>query len=157
MRRSPAHFSPRRNAFTLIEVLLVLAILGVLAAMVVPQVIGQQKTAYIKTTKANISSLENILKSYAINHDGEYPQASNAEAFNILRNPGTDAQGRPQSPYLEKAPKDAWGKELFYEWPNTKNPNAEKPAIWSSGPDKINADGSGDDINNWSDAVNGGL
>ena len=44
---------------------------------------------------------------------------------------------------------DAWGLPLYYEFPNTKAPRAIKPAIWSSGNNRQNEDGGGDDINNW--------
>ena len=55
MRKSVAiRKNVRRGGFTLTEVLLVLAILGVIAAMVVPNLIGTQKTANIKATKINI-------------------------------------------------------------------------------------------------------
>ncbi|ODA30975.1 type II secretion system major pseudopilin GspG [Planctopirus hydrillae] len=138
-----------RKGFTLIEVLLVLAILGVIAAMVVPQLLGRQKEAMVKATKASIKGLEDALQQYALSHDGEYPQGSRDEAFSLLIKPGNDADGRPIAPYLDKVPLDAWGQGFYYENPNSKVPNATKPAIWSSGANKQNEDGSGDDINNW--------
>lgn len=139
----------RRPGFTLLEVLLVLAILGVIAAMVVPQLLGRQKKAMIDATAASISGLEQALKLYAVDHAGEYPRGSQ-DALTVLMTP-VDADGKPMEPYLEKLPKDAWEQVLYYEYPNTKAPNSTKPAIWSSGPDKKNDDGGGDDINNWSD------
>ena len=48
-----------------------------------------------------------------------------------------------------KLPKDAWGMPLYYAYPNSKDPNSSVPAIWSSGPNKQNEEGAGDDINNW--------
>ena len=64
-------------------------------------------------------------------------------------NPGADLDGKPISPYLKAAPKDAWDQTLYYEFPNTKTPNATGPAIWSSGPDKKSDDGGNDDVANW--------
>ncbi|MBA4032090.1 MAG: type II secretion system protein GspG [Planctomyces sp.] len=148
--RSKSRLSPtRRSGFTLIEVLLVLAILGVIAAMVVPNLLGRQKEANVKATKASLKGLEDALQQYALNHDGEYPQGSREEAFSLLIKPGADADGRAISPYLDKVPTDAWSQGFYYENPNSKVPSATKPAIWSSGPNKLNEDGSGDDINNW--------
>ncbi len=138
-----------RRGFTLLEVLLVLAILGVIAAMVVPQLLGRQKQALIDTTRLSVNNLENALKLYAIAHDGEYPQGTQ-DALSVLLEP-VDADGKSIEPYLEKLPMDPWDQLLFYEYPNQKAPNSTKPAIWSSGPDKKNDDGSGDDINNWDD------
>jgi general secretion pathway protein G len=138
-----------RPGFTLLEVLLVLAILGVLAAMVVPALLGRQREAMIKATKTSVAGLESALRLYAVNHDGEYPEGSSDQIIGVLINPGTDAEGQPVSPYLEKLPADAWGQPLLCEYPNTKAPNSLKPAIWSSGPNKRNENGGGDDIGNW--------
>ena len=88
----------RRQGFTLVEVLLVLAILGVIAAMVVPNLLGRAKEANRKATAMSIKSLEDAAKQFAIAHDGEFP-TSIAE----LINPGNDRDGRPISPYLDKA------------------------------------------------------
>ena len=135
----------RRRGFTLTEVLLVLAILGVIAAMVVPNLLARQQDALKKTTKSNIKTLENIATQYAIAHDGEMPRDLNA-----LLTPGQDKDGKSIAPFVEKVPKDAWNQPLFFEFPNSKG-GGDKPAIWSSGPNKQNEEGSGDDINNWSD------
>ncbi len=139
----------RRRGFTLTEVLLVLAILGVIAAMVVPQLLGRQKDALVRATKTSIKGMEDACKQYAVDNSAEFPTGSNDDVINLLMNPGQNADGRSISPYLEQVPKDAWGQHLFYEYPNTKAQNSSKPAIWSAGPNKQNEDGSGDDINNW--------
>ena len=140
--------SPRRG-LTLIEIMLVLAILGVIAAMVVPQLTGRQKEANIKATRTSIKGLEDALKLFAIGNQGEFPSGGRDEAFARLLNPGTDSDGKAVTPYLKKMPADAWNQPLNYEYPNSKMPNSTDPAIWSSGPNKQNEDGSGDDINNW--------
>jgi general secretion pathway protein G len=154
MTRSNARNARRlvaRRGFTLTEVLLVLAILGVIAAMVVPNLIGQQKNALIKTTRMSVKSLEDACSAYAIDHDGEYPQGGRDEVLGLLTNPGVDAHGKAVSPYLKSLPKDAWGQPLYYQWPNNNVQNATTPALWSSGPDKKSDEGQNDDINNWSD------
>ncbi|WP_237226006.1 type II secretion system major pseudopilin GspG [Rubinisphaera sp. JC750] len=151
MRLETENSRPSRLGFTLLEVLLVLAILGVIAAMVVPQLLGRQQKAMVDTTRTSITNLEQALKMYAIDHDGQYPEGSQ-EALNTLMQP-TDRNGQAMAPYLESLPKDAWGEMLFYEWPNSKTSNGIKPAIWSAGPNKRNENGSGDDVNNWAEAA----
>jgi general secretion pathway protein G len=139
----------RRRGFTLIEVLLVVAILGVIAAAVVPALIGRQQEANIQITRTDIRGLETALKMYAIDHDGEYLQGSK-DALPQLTSP-SEYRGKKTKPYLEEIPKDAWGEPLFYEYPSSKGTKGEKPAIWSSGPNRQNEEGAGDDINNWTD------
>ncbi len=141
----------QRRGFTLTEVLLVLAILGVIAAMVVPNLLGQQQVANIRATKMNIKGFEDAVSQYAIANDGVFPEGSNQEVAALLIQPGVDGDGRQVAPYLEKTPRDAWDQPLFYQYPNSKVANATKPAIWSSGPNKQNEDGGGDDVNNWAD------
>jgi general secretion pathway protein G len=139
---------PARGGFTLLEILIVLAIIGVIAAMVVPQLIGQQKLANIKVTRGSISGLEQSMKMYAVEHSGTYPTGSQ-EAIAVLTQPSVDATtGRQTEALLKAVPMDAWQRPLYYEYPNTKS-NVDEPAIWSSGPDGKNDNGSGDDINNW--------
>jgi general secretion pathway protein G len=130
---------------TLMEVLLVLAILSVIAAMVVPQLIGRQQEAYIKATQNSIAMLENALKLYAQDHDGNFPATNEGLMVLIVPN-GNDEQWK--GPYLEndkELPKDAWGTEFQYEYPG-KN-NRMKGDILSAGPDR--QFGTADDINNW--------
>lgn len=140
----------RRPGFTLTEVLLVLAILGVIAAMVVPNLLGRQKEALRRSSLMSIKSMEDACKQYAIAHDGEFPSGSRDDVIGLLINPGQDKDGKPVSPYLEKAPKDAWDQLLYYEYPSGKVAGGTRPAIWSSGPDKKNDEGNNDDVNNWS-------
>lgn len=154
MQRLPVSNRRRRRGFTLVEVLLVLAILGVIAAMVVPNLIGTQNTANIKAARASIAGFENALKLYTVDNGGTYPEGAREQVIGLLMNPGQDANGKAVPAYLEKQPKDPWGQALYYEFPNSKVANATKPAIWSSGPNKQNEDGAGDDINNWTEAGN---
>jgi len=140
-----------RSAFTLLELLIVLAIIGVIAAMVVPKFLAQQKGALLKITRATIQTVEKASEYYAVDHDGECPTGSQ-EAITMLLKP-TDKDGKPMKAYIDKAPKDAWDQALHYEYPNTKAPDSDKPAIWSNGPNRQNENGEGDDINNWKDLI----
>lgn len=138
----------RRAAFSLLELLIVLAIIGVIAAMVVPNLVGRQQQAYKDITRTAIHDLEQQLKLYAVDHDGQFPTGSQ-EALTQLIQP-KDRSGQPMPPYIEKIPTDAWGEPLYYQYPADKGQmTVDKPAIWSSGPDRKNDNGSNDDINNW--------
>ncbi len=137
------HQKIRRGGFTLIEVLLVLAILGVIAAMVVPNLLGSQREAYIKATRESIQSVEQAAKLYAVNHDAEYPQSMDqllqAEVIN----------GVQKEAYLPKRPMDAWKNAIVYTPPQQ---TGQKPLIMSYGPNR--QEGGGDDITNQDDQNN---
>jgi len=140
----------KRSGFTLLELLIVLAILGVLAAMVVPQLLGRRQTANIQATEASIHNLEQAVKFYAADHDGLFPEGDQS-VYDILMN-SEEVKGRTIPPYLEKMPKDAWGEPLYYEYPSSKTSSETKPAIWSSGPNRQDEQGSGDDVSNFEES-----
>lgn len=144
--RSIRHRS--RSGFTLMEVLLVLAILGVISAMVVPQLMGRQQQAKIDATKLSIKSLEQALNLYRLDHGGEYP--TSGEGLNVLIT-ASSSDTKWKGPYLDNAtsiPLDAWENPLQYQFPGQHHGADGKPDIWSYGPDKAN--NTADDIANWS-------
>ena len=138
----------QRKGFSLLELLIVLAIIGLIAAMVLPNLIGRQQQANIDITKEAVHNLEQALKLYAVDHNAQFPDGS-SDALTMLIQP-VDRSNQPMPAYIEKIPTDAWGNPLNYEYPNTKaQTTVDKPAIWSNGPDGKNDNGSNDDINNW--------
>jgi len=141
----------RRSGFTLLEMLIVLAIILVIAAMVVPNLLGRQKKANIEATKASIAGLENALKLYSVDNQGEYPPGGDDILITLVEPEEDPRTGRMTEALLERMPLDAWGEILHYEYPNSKAQNMTKPAIWSSGPDKVDDNGENDDINNWAE------
>src|SRR4051812_16436326 len=130
----------RRHGFTLIEVLLVLAILVVLGAIVGVNVMNAQRRAQSDTAKAQISSLDGLIQQYALDI-GSFPttdQGLNAlnQAPGDLRNPA-----KWRGPYSNKEiPDDPWGHPYQYEL------TGDQFRIWSYGPDRQN--GTADDITN---------
>ena len=144
-----------RSGFTLLELLIVLAIILVIAAMVVQNLVGSQQKANESVTIATIKQMEGVAGAWAADHDGVYLVSSGGtEAWDTMMNP-PPYKKRKLKPYLDKTPLDAWGNPLQYAWNqdggHPKNPNAIKPGIWSLGPNK---DGDGENpnglpLNNW--------
>ena len=144
--RRPVDLRSKRSGFTLMEVLLVLAIIGVILAMVVPQLMGRRRVANVQASYASIKSLEQALELYQLDHNDKFPQTN--EGLQVLLVPnGNDPQWK--GPYLKNAnalPVDAWNNPIQYQYPGTKS-NDDKPDIWSWGIDQ--QDGTDDDIGNW--------
>jgi general secretion pathway protein G len=131
--------------FTLIELLIVIVILGALAAMVAPRLAGRSEQARRRIAKADIeSNISLALKMYEVDN-GAYPSTEQGLAA-LLSKPSSEPV--PQNwngPYLEKKALDPWGNEYQYRYPGTSN--AESYDLFSKGPD--GTEGGEDDIKNW--------
>jgi general secretion pathway protein G len=123
-----------QGGFTLVEVLLVVAILGILATIVVVNVAGRGDDARIKATRASIEGIKTALNMYDVD-TGRYPSSLDS----LINNDGSPNW---KGPYLQSksVPVDQWGTAFSY----TAQENGFE--IRSAGPDK--AMGSADDITN---------
>jgi len=104
-----------KKAFTLIEIMIVIIILGLLASLVVPNLIGQGEQAKQKLVCVQMKSLKNALDSFKI-QEGTYPSTEEGlEA--LLKNPNPEKyKSYPQGGFLgsKKLPKDPWGHNYIY-------------------------------------------
>lgn len=131
-----------RAAFTLMEVLLVLAIMGVIMSLVVPKLLGRQQHANVDATRLSIRGVEQALKMYALDHGGRFP--STAEGLAVLISKPDQRDPKWRGPYLEEPPRDAWGTPLKYSYPGQHHQDSFD--ISSAGPDGVS--GNDDDIIN---------
>jgi general secretion pathway protein G len=135
----------RANAFTLLEILVVLAIIGLLAGLAITNVDKIFGGAQVQTTQLQVrDSMKTPLTSYKI-HMGDFP--SSAEGLQALVTAPANRADRWHGPYLEPArvPLDHWGEPLQYQYPGQRNKTGYD--LWSKGPDKQT--GTADDIGNW--------
>ncbi len=140
--------SPRRraaqHAFTLVELLLVLVILGVLAAIVVPKFAGRTEQARQTAAQSQIATFSTALDAYEVD-TGSYPKGKNG--LNALIVAPSDAQNW-KGPYMKSEsgiPNDPWGRPYTYECPGKHNANSYD--ILSLGAD--GRAGTEDDVANW--------
>lgn len=130
-----------RRGFTLMELLLVLVILGVLAALVIPKFTGRSEQARETAAKADIASIKLAINTFEIDN-GRYPTTD--EGLGALITKPANVSGWRQ-PYLDGGmPKDPWGNEYQYRYPGQRNPQGFD--LWSFGPDGRESE---DDIGNW--------
>ncbi len=103
------HSSSQQAGFTLIEILVVMAIIGMLAVMVAPNIFNQQAGAQRDAALSQISTLEAALDIYRLDV-GEYPDTLEG----LMRNDSDRASWN--GPYLRReVPKDPWGNDFVYD------------------------------------------
>jgi len=130
------------RAFTLIELMLVVVILGILAAIVVPKFAGRTEQAKVAAAKSDISNMGTALDAFEVDN-GYYPKGKTG-LQDLVQQP-RDAQGW-KGPYIKDAiPNDPWGHPYIYQYPGKHNSSGYD--LSSVGPD--GREGTDDDITNW--------
>jgi general secretion pathway protein G len=135
--------SHKQHGFTLLEVMVVIVILGILASMVVPNLMGNKDKADHQKAVSDIVALENALDMYRIDNS-RYPTTDQGlEA--LVNKPDSDPEPRnyQDGGYIKRLPKDPWGNEYILISPGEKG----RIDIYSAGPD--GQEESEDDIGNW--------
>jgi len=155
----------KRHGFTLIEMLVVLAIIVLLATMVAPRFFGTQKKANRQKTEADIKIVQAQLERFHFDmkrfpsteeglsalvkspSSGVSSEIDDGETANETFNTRSGGSSNWAGPYVTRMMKDPWGNSYQYEYPPTHGVGNE-PDIWSFGPD--GQDGTEDDIVSWS-------
>ena len=119
----------KQRGFTLIEVMVVVVILGILAAIIVPNVIGKDEQARITTTSASLSNIANALEMYRLDNH-RYPTTQ--EGLDALVHKPASAKVFPEGGYVKSLPNDAWDNPFQYVSPGSKGKGFE---LYSFGPD----------------------
>ena len=144
MRRPPRSLA--QGGFTLLELMVVIVILGVLASMVVPNVMGNKERADKQKAATDIHALESALDMYRIDN---YRYPSTEQGLVALVRlpdiapvpPNYRAEG-----YIRRLPKDPWGNDYKILVPGQHS----EIDIFSAGPDGVA--GSADDVTNWDES-----
>lgn len=129
------------KGFTLIEVMVVVVILGILAAVVVPNIMDEPEKARINKAKQDIRALEEALNRYKLdNYD--YPSTEQGLEALVTKPSGTPEPKRWKGPYVKKINEDPWQNNYQYANPGTHG----KIDVFSTGKDAGSPE---DDIGNW--------
>jgi len=133
----------QQSGFTLLEVMVVIVILGILASMVVPNLLGSQEKANVQKAVSDITALETSLTMYKMDN---YKFPTTEQGLEALVTE-TDIEPLPrrfqEDGYIKRLPQDAWGNDY-----QLLNPGEHgKYDVFSMGPD--GEAGTEDDIGNW--------
>ncbi len=133
-------------AFTLIEIMVVVIILGILAATIIPQFMGTTQDAKVSAAKSQIAELESALERFYVHMD-RYPSAD--EGLKVLVDaPANDDGKKWRGPYIKQLRNDPWGNPYQYSFPGTHH--ATSFDIWSRGADGVDGgEGANADIGTW--------
>jgi general secretion pathway protein G len=133
----------RQAGFTLIEVMVVLLIIGIMASMVAPQILGQQESAQLKKAAVDIQQLESSLEMYKLQNNQFPTTEQGLEA--LVTAPTIDPIPRnyPENGFIKRLPDDPWDNPYQLISPGEMG----VIDIFSNGPDR--EPGTEDDIGNW--------
>ena len=141
MKKSPRARAMRRRSFTLIEIMIVVVIIGMLAALVGPRIIGSLDKARVTTTKTQLVNLKDCVQRFYMDCS-EYPNTLDDLMVKT-------SNAKWDGPYLDakNLPKDGWDNEFVYSVPGADNQPFD---IISYGADKTSGgEGYHADISCW--------
>ncbi len=130
----------KKCGFTLIELMLVVIIMGALAAMVIPRLTGRGEQARTAAARADINvNIATALKLYELDN-GSFPTTQQGLNALLVK---TSSAINWNGPYLERKPIDPWGREYRYKSPGERRTDYD---LYSLGKDGVEGEG---DVTNW--------
>jgi len=148
LERNPMKSQLRHNrssAFTLIEIMVVVVILGILAATIIPQFLGTTQDAKVSAAKSTIAELESAVERFNIHLD-RYPTTE--EGLKALVEAPSGDETKWRGPYIRMLRPDPWKNPYQYRAPGIHHPSSFD--IWSRGAGGADGgEGEAEDIGNW--------
>jgi len=134
----------KQRGFTLIELMVVLAIIGILASLVVPNILGRADDARMTAAKTDVGNLMQALKLYKLDNQ-RFPTAEQGLQA-LVTKPTTEPVPTNWKSYLDKLPTDPWGKPYQYLNPGLK---AEVDVMSWGADGQTGGEGVNADIGSW--------
>lgn len=135
-----------QRGFTLIEIMVVVVILGILAALVTPKLMGRTDDARRVAAKQDVATLMQGLKLYRLDNQCYPTTEQGLQALIAKPASGPEASGWKTGGYLDKLPKDPWGNPYLYLSPGIRG----EIDVFSLGADgRAGGDGNDADIGSW--------
>ncbi|AMJ56405.1 MULTISPECIES: type II secretion system major pseudopilin GspG [Stenotrophomonas] len=119
----------RQGGFTLIEIMVVVVIIGILAALVVPKVMGRPDQAKVTVARGDLKAIASALEMYRLDNRSYPDTQQGLEA--LVQRPPTGADNWNPEGYLARMPVDPWGNPYLYLAPGSKGAYD----LWSHGAD----------------------
>ena len=134
----------RSRGFTLVEIMVVVVILGILASLIVPRVLGRTDEARAVAAKQDVAAVMQALKLYRLDN-GRYPTTDQGLQA-LLAKPQSQPVPTNWKQYLDKLPKDPWGNGYYYLNPGVRG----EIDVFSLGADgQAGGSGADADIGSW--------
>ena len=145
MQNNLHHWTNRfKRGFTLIELMVVLVIIGVLAALIVPNVLDRADDARATAAKTDVNNLMQALKLYKLDNQ-RFPTAEQGLQA-LVTKPTNGPAASNWKPYLDKLPNDPWGRAYLYLNPGVK---AEVDVLSFGADGQAAGEGKNADIGSW--------
>ncbi len=115
--------NPKQRGFTLIEIMVVVVIMGILAAIVVPKIMSRPDQAKVVKAKQDVLAIQSALDLYKLDN-GEYPSTDQGLQALVQKPSSGDAPANWKAGgYLKELPKDPWNRAYHYINPGSHNPD----------------------------------